>query len=108
MAPPWCSGLDIDRYALACLRLWIFLPPLTFLLERDPTNAQRFVRVLGERFPVPESFVRELQLGLGVARDGDRRGFQKAAQSFTPTSGSTTGCTASPFSSTTWGATAMP
>jgi hypothetical protein len=83
MAPPWCSGLDIDRYALACLRLWIFVPPLTFLLDRDPTNAERFVRVLGERFPVPESFVRELELGLGVARDGDRRGFQKAAQSST-------------------------
>jgi class III lanthionine synthetase len=37
-APRGCTGVDVDRYALACMRLWMFLP-LTALVGRDPAKA---------------------------------------------------------------------
>ncbi|MGH3613922.1 MAG: class III lanthionine synthetase LanKC [Pseudonocardia sp.] len=64
-APPTHSGLDIDLYALASLRLWMFLP-LTPLLRKDPAKAQTFTRVLTERFTLPAAFAAEILRGLSV------------------------------------------
>ncbi|MGH3912081.1 MAG: class III lanthionine synthetase LanKC [Pseudonocardiaceae bacterium] len=64
-APAACSGYDIDLYALACLRLWMFLP-LNYLLHLDPTKIDVFVRVLTTRFGVARTFASQVQRGLKV------------------------------------------
>jgi tRNA A-37 threonylcarbamoyl transferase component Bud32 len=56
MAPRSCRGQDIDRYALACLRLFTFLP-LTDLLTLDPAKAQHLADEIAEIFPVPHEFL---------------------------------------------------
>jgi hypothetical protein len=57
-APQDRKGFDIDRYALACLRLFFFLP-LTTLIAIDRTKALDFVAVISELFPVPVVFLDE-------------------------------------------------
>jgi hypothetical protein len=57
-APRGVTGTDIDRYALACLRLAIFLP-LTAMLRLAPEKAADFAAVIGEHFDVPETFLSE-------------------------------------------------
>jgi len=58
MAPRGCTGLDIDRYALACLRLHFFLP-LTTLIRFDRDKARDFARDIAAAFPVPQPFLDE-------------------------------------------------
>lgn len=57
-APQDRSGFDIDRYALACLRLFLFLP-LTTLFAIDRTKAADMAAVIAESFPVPATFLDE-------------------------------------------------
>jgi serine/threonine protein kinase len=57
-APRGYTGFDIDRYALACLRLFLFLP-LTTLLAIDRAKAVDFAAVISESFPVPAAFLDE-------------------------------------------------
>jgi hypothetical protein len=57
-APRAVSGPGVDRYALACLRLALFLP-LTAMLRLAPEKARHFADVIGERFDVPRSFLAE-------------------------------------------------
>jgi len=52
MAPRGCKGYDIDRYALACLRLYAFLP-LTDLLAFDRGKARHLADEIADNFPVP-------------------------------------------------------
>ena len=66
-APPGVRGTVIDRYALACLRLAMFLP-MTAMLRLAPEKAADFAAVIGEHFEVPESFLSEAVatiIGLG-------------------------------------------
>ncbi len=58
MAPDGLTGFDVDRYALACLRLFLFLP-LTSLLALDRAKAEDLADVITELFPVPASFLDE-------------------------------------------------
>lgn len=58
MAPRDRSGADIDRYALACLRLFMFLP-LTRLLILDRAKARDLAREIAAMFPVPAGFLRD-------------------------------------------------
>jgi serine/threonine protein kinase len=58
------SGRSVDLYALACLRLALFLP-LTVLLDKDPTKATALVRGVEERFPVPRHFGQQILSVLG-------------------------------------------
>lgn len=53
-----CTGFDLDRYALACLRLFMFMP-LTELIMLDPSKAEQFAVHIGELFPVPAAFLHE-------------------------------------------------
>jgi hypothetical protein len=56
-SPPGVTGFEIDNYALACLRLFIFLP-LTALIARDPGKTHQFAAEIAELFPaVPEEFL---------------------------------------------------
>ncbi|MFJ9155483.1 class III lanthionine synthetase LanKC [Streptomyces griseoviridis] len=58
-APPDRRGVDVDRYALACLRLALFLP-VTTLFVVDRGKAAHLADVIAEQFPdVPRSFLDE-------------------------------------------------
>ncbi|MFJ5862831.1 class III lanthionine synthetase LanKC [Streptomyces parvus] len=57
VAPPDRRGTDIDRYALACLRLALYLP-LTTLFGIDRTKAAGLARDIARAFPVPEDALR--------------------------------------------------
>jgi serine/threonine protein kinase len=57
-APEDRTGFDIDRYALACLRLFLFLP-LTTLLAMDQRKADDFAAAIAAQFPVPSAFLDE-------------------------------------------------
>jgi tRNA A-37 threonylcarbamoyl transferase component Bud32 len=62
--PAGRTGLDIDRYALACLRLHLFLPLTTlFVLERG--KAEEFATAISEVFPVAREFLLEAARVIG-------------------------------------------
>ena len=58
LAPRGCTGPDIDRYALACLRLFAFMP-LTDLFTLDPGKARHLADEIAALFPVPPRFLDE-------------------------------------------------
>lgn len=47
------NGPDIDRYALACLRLGMFAPQATIMLSLHPPKVDQIAAVAAETFPVP-------------------------------------------------------
>jgi predicted Ser/Thr protein kinase len=53
VAPADRDGVDVDRYALACLRLNLFAPQTTFLLMLDRGKARHLGRLIAGEFPVP-------------------------------------------------------
>ncbi|MEO3743340.1 class III lanthionine synthetase LanKC [Plantactinospora sp. B5E13] len=55
-APRDRTGSAVDRYALACLRLALFLP-LTPLVRLAPTKAAHFADIISAHFPVPRDFL---------------------------------------------------
>src|SRR5882757_9422869 len=61
-------GVDIDRYALACLHLGMFAPQLTTMATLDPGKVGQLAELILETFPIPadviESAVRTI---LGTA-----------------------------------------
>jgi tRNA A-37 threonylcarbamoyl transferase component Bud32 len=69
-APPDRRGIDVDRYALACLRLALFLP-VTTLFVVDRGKAAHLAEVIAGQFPdVPREFldkaVAEIKRGEGA------------------------------------------
>ncbi|WP_407285371.1 class III lanthionine synthetase LanKC [Streptomyces sp. BP-8] len=56
VAPADRRGPDVDRYALACLRLALFLP-LTSLFAVDRAKSRHLARIAAEQFPVPAEFL---------------------------------------------------
>ncbi|GAA0603262.1 class III lanthionine synthetase LanKC [Streptomyces crystallinus] len=59
VAPRDRKGFEVDRYALACLRLALFVP-MTTLLVVDPDKAAHLAKVAANQFPaVPEGFFEE-------------------------------------------------
>ncbi|WP_407840813.1 class III lanthionine synthetase LanKC [Streptomyces sp. DSM 116496] len=75
VAPADRRGFSGDRYALACLRLALFLP-LTSLLVLDRAKAAHLAEVIAEQFPVPRQFldeaVEEITAGLPQRAPGGR------------------------------------
>lgn len=57
-APSDRQGFDIDRYALACLGLALFLP-ITSVLRLDHRKAGEIADAITEHFTVPRSFLDE-------------------------------------------------
>ncbi|MDP9792403.1 serine/threonine protein kinase [Catenuloplanes nepalensis] len=56
-APRDRTGFAVDEYALACLRLALFLP-LTAVLRLAPEKAAHFAAIIRSRFPdVPDSYL---------------------------------------------------
>ncbi|MFJ3230898.1 class III lanthionine synthetase LanKC [Streptomyces sp. NPDC086787] len=74
-APSDRRGTDIDRYALACLRIALFLP-VTTLFVIDRGKAAHLAEVIAEQFPdVPRAFLDEAVTEItrnvpGSTRDG--------------------------------------
>ncbi|MDJ0385041.1 class III lanthionine synthetase LanKC [Streptomyces sp. G-G2] len=58
VAPAGRRGFAVDRYALACLRLALFLP-LTSLFALDRAKAAHLAAIAAEQFPVPRRFLDE-------------------------------------------------
>ncbi|PRH77208.1 lantipeptide synthetase [Streptomyces solincola] len=58
VAPADRRGFDVDRYALACLRLALFIP-LTSLLPLDLNKARHLADIAAEQFPVDRAFLDE-------------------------------------------------
>ncbi|ACU73103.1 serine/threonine protein kinase [Catenulispora acidiphila DSM 44928] len=57
-APATVTGVDRDRYALACLSLALFLPLANMIWLHRP-KARDFAAVIAEQFPVPHGFLAE-------------------------------------------------
>ncbi|MFF9623468.1 class III lanthionine synthetase LanKC [Streptomyces griseosporeus] len=77
-APPDRRGTDVDRYALACLRLALFLP-VTTLFVVDRGKAAHLAEVIAGQFPdLPEGFlaeaVAEITRSVGSEPSGIRAG----------------------------------
>ncbi|WP_330177227.1 class III lanthionine synthetase LanKC [Streptomyces sp. NBC_01498] len=58
VAPAGRRGYDVDRYALACLRLALFIP-LTSLFAVDRGKAAHLADVVAREFPVDRAFLDE-------------------------------------------------
>ncbi|GAA3309334.1 hypothetical protein GCM10020295_73750 [Streptomyces cinereospinus] len=72
-APPDRRGADVDRYALACLRLALFLP-ITTLFVVDRGKAAHLADVIAEQFPdVPRAFLDEAVAEITRGPPGPRR-----------------------------------
>jgi len=50
-------GVDIDRYALACLHLGMFAPQLTTMATLDPGKVSQLAELILETFPVPANVI---------------------------------------------------
>jgi len=55
-APPGTTGITVDHYALACLRLALFLP-MTQMLWLSPAKVRHLAAIIAEHFPVPPEFL---------------------------------------------------
>ncbi|MEU0089137.1 class III lanthionine synthetase LanKC [Kribbella sp. NPDC006257] len=56
-APSDRQGVDVDRYALACLTLGLFAPQTTMLLSLQPQKAYQLADLVHETFQVPKETV---------------------------------------------------
>ncbi|MDX6689204.1 MAG: putative SapB synthase, partial [Solirubrobacteraceae bacterium] len=69
-SPPGMTGFDIDDYALACLRLFVFLP-LTRLIPQHPSKAREIADEIAELFEdVPRAFLDDAVRVIEDARPG--------------------------------------
>jgi serine/threonine protein kinase len=57
-APRDRTGFAVDDYALACLRLALFLP-VTSMLRLAPEKVDHLATIIGEQFPVPAPYLAE-------------------------------------------------
>lgn len=56
-APGDRQGVEVDRYALACLTLGMFAPQTTMLLQLNPAKAYHLADLITETFPVPRATI---------------------------------------------------
>lgn len=84
IAPADRTRFDIDRYALACLRLALFVP-MTSLLAVDRGKAAHLARIVAAQFPgVPEEFLAEAVAT--IEGDGTADASSHTARTAPPTS----------------------
>ncbi|GAB7032000.1 class III lanthionine synthetase LanKC [Streptomyces platensis subsp. malvinus] len=63
-APREYRGTQVDLYALAILRLWLFMP-LVPVLTLDREKIHDLIDAMRENFPVPTEYVEAIRHGLG-------------------------------------------
>ncbi|WP_406305333.1 class III lanthionine synthetase LanKC [Streptomyces sp. NBC_00885] len=84
VAPGDRVGFEVDRYALACLRLALFVP-MTTLLVVDRHKAAHLAEVAGELFPdLPDGFLAE---AVEVVRGGRQQGQRQGQRQEQPVAG---------------------
>lgn len=66
MAPGGLRGVAIDEYALACLRIFLFLP-LTAVIALSPGRARELAAAVKQAYPVPPEFLDEAVTAIGRA-----------------------------------------
>ncbi|UJW33851.1 class III lanthionine synthetase LanKC [Saccharothrix sp. AJ9571] len=66
------AGFEIDEYALAALRLWLFLP-LNTILEMAPPKLGPLVDFIGRRFPLPDGFGERILEVLSPREEAEKR-----------------------------------
>ncbi|AHH96983.1 class III lanthionine synthetase LanKC [Kutzneria albida] len=76
VAPADRTGFDIDHYALAVLRLCVFLPMVS-LLQLAPEKTRAHLSFVARRFPLPAGYADRV---LAVLRGGERPQVKQAAQ----------------------------
>jgi serine/threonine protein kinase len=85
-APRHLRGFDVDRYALASLRIWLLLPLVT-MLHLDREKVGHLMRAAREHFPLPPDYFasangllheREARGGSGGASNGASNGRSSA------------------------------
>ncbi|MFD3402631.1 class III lanthionine synthetase LanKC [Kribbella sp. NPDC058693] len=54
-APQDRQGVDVDRYALACIALGVYAPQATILLNLHPGKAFQLADMVADTFPVPRA-----------------------------------------------------
>ncbi|MFD0472331.1 lanthionine synthetase LanC family protein [Nonomuraea thailandensis] len=70
-APADRQGVDVDRYALACLRLGLFAPQCTIMLPLHRPKVTHLGEIVKETFPVPCGVIDEAVATIaGGAHDG--------------------------------------
>ena len=63
-APPrGTTGIGVDRYGLACLRLALFLPMMNLVWLHRP-KARHYAEIISEHFPVPSEFLAKAVEGI--------------------------------------------
>ncbi|MFF2659069.1 class III lanthionine synthetase LanKC [Kitasatospora sp. NPDC058032] len=70
-APLGVTGPDIDRYALAALRLWLFYP-LVQLTALDADKAGELADAIDRRFPVPPGYTDDIRRHLARSPEDGR------------------------------------
>ncbi|MFI2032948.1 class III lanthionine synthetase LanKC [Streptomyces buecherae] len=85
-APAGHSGPEIDRYALGCLRLGIFVP-LTQALPWSPVKVEQFIDLVAGLFPVPADFAEQVRRDLGLTTRSDDTEVVPAPQPLWPVAG---------------------
>ncbi|MFG1909308.1 class III lanthionine synthetase LanKC [Kribbella sp. NPDC048928] len=58
-APQDRQGIDVDRYALACIALSVYAPQATILLNLHPGKAFQLADMIADTFPVPRAALDE-------------------------------------------------
>jgi serine/threonine protein kinase len=65
-APSNYAGAAVDRYALGCLRLGIFVP-LTLVIPWETRKVDQLIELVTGRFPLPAGFAERVWADLGPA-----------------------------------------
>jgi serine/threonine protein kinase len=58
-APQDRQGVDVDKYALACIALGVYAPQATILLNLHPGKAFQLADMIADTFPVPRATLDE-------------------------------------------------
>ncbi|SDY91973.1 Protein kinase domain-containing protein [Micromonospora pattaloongensis] len=85
-APRERTGAAVDRYALACLRLALFLP-LTQVLRLAPAKTGHLAEIIAARFPVPPAFLDEAVAEITGVPRAVSRSVTAGPADFSPDSG---------------------
>ncbi|GHC51245.1 class III lanthionine synthetase LanKC [Streptomyces cinnamoneus] len=69
-APAGYTGTAVDRYALGCLRLALFVP-LTIMFSWSPRKVDQLIDVARRHFPLPADFADRVRADLGTGARPD-------------------------------------